>query len=397
MTRSMKVPVGATILLFAVLACEPVTTPDQAPGEDTQEEVGTPGRQVIVGGALQTDNTEVYEAILAGRSGDGPLCVIPTASADPEGSMNSYVSAFDALAGEGTAQGIPISVENGEMANDPELAQQMRLCSGFFFTGGSQSRIMNVFEPGGTPTLISQALWERYEAGAVVSGSSAGAAIMTDPMIAGGGSVGALESGVSSGEDGEGVRLTPGFGFLDVGLVDQHFLARGRWGRLAVAVLASPEDPLGFGIDENTALVVEGDLARVVGASGVVFMDGRSAASEEGGNGGYGIRLFLLGKGDSVNLVSGEVTPDPTKTELPGEGLFDAAVGAEPFARWVLLHILHELATTTDERLTLRQGEHFMELRKGPGFRASSWDGMGVEGTPSGLSMGPFVLSLWRE
>ena len=243
------------LVLFPVLACEAGAPPSGgSEGTRVAETVET-GRLVIVGGGLQSENTPVYEAILDGRLGSDPLCVIPTASGTPERSMEGYVSTFDELGGPGTARGILLTVDEPARADSEAVAAQLKSCSGFFFTGGSQSRITTVLRPQGEATAAFEAIWERFMAGAVVAGSSAGAAIMTDPMIAGGGSLEALQMGIrSEEEDAEGVLIEPGLGFLEIGLIDQHFLARGRWGRLLVAILDSGGDGLGFGIDENTAL-----------------------------------------------------------------------------------------------------------------------------------------------
>ena len=311
--------------------------------------------------------------------------------------MEGYVQDFDALGGPGTAEGILLTVDNRAQALDPALVDRMRECSGFFFTGGVQSRVLDVLLPDGEPTPAYHALWERYQAGAVISGSSAGAAIMSDPMIGGGSSVDALGQGIQSREEAAGVWVTQGLGFLKEGLVDQHFLARGRWARLLVAVLGTEGDSLGFGIDENTALVVEGDSAWVVGESGVVFLDARSAAREDDGNGGYGVRLYLLGAGDGVDLRSGTVEWDVEKSPVPARAEHFANPEADLFTSWSLLSVLHELAISPDDRLTFHQDGHFLEFRKEPGFRAMSSDGLGVQGLPKGLFLGPFVLSAWRE
>lgn len=368
------------------------------PGEqDSGEQDSGEGALVIVGGGLRSDNTEVYQAILDGRSGEGPLCVIPTASATPESSMESAVSAFDALGGPGTAQGILLTVDNPEAASLPAVAEQVRSCSGFFFTGGVQSRIVQVLRPeeGDSPAYL--ALMERHEAGAVVSGSSAGAAIMTDPMTGGGSSAGALRDGIRWGEEGEGVILEKGLGLLEGTFVDQHFLARGRWGRLLVAVLGTDGVDAGMGIDENTALVVQGDAAWVAGASGVVYLDTRGAVRDEGGNGGSNILLYLLGPGDGVDLKTGSVRVPATKLPLAeASGAFEAK-DVDLFDRWALLHFLAEAATSTDSLFSFRQDGHLVEFRKAPRFEARAWDGPGVEGAPRGLSVGPMMLSVVRE
>ncbi|MGW8267479.1 MAG: cyanophycinase [Longimicrobiales bacterium] len=383
---------------LALLSCEGGGPPPSSGEEETPVgRRGEVGRLVVIGGALRSENTPVYQAILDSRWGDGPLCVLPTASGTPASAMDGYVQAFDSLGGPGTARGIPLTVDNRALALEEEIADRLRECSGFFFTGGVQSRILEVFLPDGEPTPAYHALWERFRAGAVISGSSAGAAIISDPMIGGGSSGNALRQGVQGMEDGGGVRVVPGLGFMGEGIVDQHFLARGRWARLLVAVLATDEDRLGFGIDENTALVVAGDSAWVLGESAVVFLDARSAVREDGGNGGYGVRMYLLGAGDGVDLRAGAVSWERSKTSIPPGARPVSEPPEDLFAPWSLLTLLFDLATASDDRLTFHQDGHFLELRKEPGFRAMGWDGVGIQGTPRGLFLGPFVLSAWRE
>jgi cyanophycinase len=391
-------PLLKPLLLLTLFmgACEGRGSDERAPGHQPTRA----GDLVIIGGGLRADNSAVYMAVLDGRAGDGPLCVIPTASAEPESSMESAVTRFDELGGPGTALGILLTVDDPEDAWLPEVAEQIRSCSGFFFTGGVQTRIVRVFRPEEGDSPAFRALQERHAAGAVVSGSSAGAAIMTDPMTGGGSSVGALHEGIrwaDGEEEGRGVILEKGMGFLDRAFVDQHFLARGRWGRLLVAVLGVEDRPFGLGVDENTALVVRGDSAWVVGESGVIFLDTRGALPDEGGHGGTGILLHLLGPGDGVHLGTGSVQRDATKTWLAGNGEISLAMDRDLFERWTLLHFLAEAALATDTLFTFHQDGHVLEFRRAPDFEARAWDGAGVEGTPRGLSVGPMVLEVRRE
>lgn len=239
---------------------------------------------------------------------------------------------------------------------------------------------------------------ERFRAGAVVGGSSAGAAIMSPRMIAGGSSAEALANGVAeveSGGDGEalGVLIEPGMGFHDGPLFDQHFLARGRLGRLLVAALAGEGGGVGFGIDENTALVVNGRMGHVVGASGVVLVDARDAVRSEQGHGGAGVRVYLMGGGDDVDLntlavrAHGEKEPVPMETE-------SIVLPEDPFARWSFLHLFRAFGASDTERLTVEAEGYEITLERGPLFRALSYGHEGVEGAPAGLSVGPVVVSL---
>jgi cyanophycinase len=387
MTRILALSVA-----FTLAACAGGETGAPAADEGPQA-----GRLVIIGGGLQAENTPVYQAILDGRDGEGPVCVFPTASAEPEGSMASAVQRIDAVGGEGTAEGIFLTVDNPEDATLPEIVTRIESCSGFYFSGGSQSRIVRVFRPEGVPSPAFEALLERHAEGAVVSGSSAGAAIMTDPMIGGGSSLGALNSGVRGDGEEEGVILEHGLGIWDGAFVDQHFLARGRWARLLVAVLATDGFDFGLGIDENTAIVVDGTSARVVGASGAILFDTRDAHPNADGYGAEGVVMYLLGAGDAVDVTDGTVQRASDKNPLPQARLQETPTfgpEANLFERWALLQTLAGVAESGETSFSFQHDGHLFVLRKGPGFSALSGTGEGVEGAPAGLSMGPLILDV---
>jgi cyanophycinase len=138
---------------------------------------------------------------------------------------------------------------------------QLRRATGVFFTGGDQSRIMDVLRDA---ELIA-ALRERYKAGVVFGGTSAGAAIMSERMITGEGDFTVI--------DAAKVEVRPGLGLLPGVIVDQHFIKRQRENRLFGLILAHPEER-GVGIDEGAAILVEdGKKAEVVGTSPVMLVD----------------------------------------------------------------------------------------------------------------------------
>ncbi len=366
--------------------------PDDALREEAEP---SRGRLVIVGGALQRENADVYRAVLEARDGSGPFCVLPTASGVPEESMASAVAAFEEH-GADSVDGVFVSTDNPEAAYDDAVVQRLGACSGYWFVGGVQSRVVEVFRPGGASTPAYEVVMRRFAEGAVVSGSSAGAAIMSTRMIAGGSSAGALAHGTVEGgadDDEEGVVIEPGLGFDDHAVYDQHFLARGRIGRLLVATLAGVGGGVGFGIDENTALVLDGPHARVVGASGVVLVDARAAVPSATGFGGTGLRVTLLGTGDGLDLETLEVTPGAGKTAL-GATAGRPEDPEDPFARWAFLHLLHGLATSEVADVAVPVEGYDLRLRKGPGFLALGYGEPGVEGTPRGLTVGPLDVAL---
>ena len=364
-----------------------------------------------------------YEA----RQGDGPFCVMPTASGVPEESMASATERFrgyaDRFGMDGLeVTGVWITTENMEAASQPAVVDSISACSGFWFVGGVQDRVVQTFRPAAGDTPGYDALMRRWNEGAVVAGSSAGAAMMSSRSIGGGAPADALAYGVARDTDGdweadgEGVWVLPGMDFVPWAIVGQHHLARGRWGRLVVATMVE-QDVLGLGIDENTALVVDylpdGPVAMVVGASGVLMVDVSDAEVDAEARTATGIRLELLGAGDRFDVTTRVVTrmregrfaPEPgidaSATTDPDEPLVQPSVdqiAADPFARWALLHLIHQM--TTSESFTdvaLDGGARTLHLRPGPNPVAlADPTGEPVEGagTPFGLSVGPLVLDV---
>ena len=385
--------------------------------------VDDPGRLVIVGGALDAENAPVYHAVLEAL--DGPLCVLPTASGVPEESMTTAVERFAAYAAERAegsgarnVVGLWITTDNADAASDPGMVGRLSGCAGYWFVGGSQSRIVQTFRPGGGITPAYEALMTRWREGAVVAGTTAGAAMMSSASIAGGASDDALAIGVvrhdddGAGEaDGPGVWIRDGMGFVPWAIVGQHHLARGRWGRLVVAAIE--ERRLALGIDENTALVVDGGAAHVIGASSVLVVDPAAASRGADPVTATGVRLELLGPGDRLDIVSRAVvrpgegrvalTPDPVpasgtaEQEGPDGRPSVGAVPPDPFARWALLRVLHGFAVGEVARVSLDGGARRLDLRAGPdfqGFLPESAPMLPEPGLPGGLSAGPVLLDV---
>ncbi|MFY8139130.1 MAG: cyanophycinase, partial [Caulobacter sp.] len=256
--------------------------------------VAETGRLVIAGGAVDPANDALYGAFIAEAARHAPdpraprFVIVPAGSAEPGGSA-------EAMIGHLVRRGVPreaITVAEIAMIDDPETGAvdesrwrdgayatseiaKLGAADGVWFVGGDQSRItatLKTRDGGDTPFLAR--LRARWSVGAAIGGTSAGAAMMSGPMIVAGDSPAAvvLPLGGPAGPLGEPLSMGDGLGFFAFGLVDQHFDRRQRLGRLARALGAlAPSERLGFGIDENTALVVDPDgrTARVVGAGAV--------------------------------------------------------------------------------------------------------------------------------
>ena len=300
------------ILLPLLMTCVPISAASAEPAT----KIDVKGSLVIIGGSARTDNHDIWNEVI-GRAGTGKrIAVFPTASSDPIRSGNRAVAMLNAKGADAFL--VPVAPADSptdwpNICNDQEWAMKVRESGGVFFVGGAQGRIRDTLVGAdGQPTELLAAVRDLYRDGGVVAGSSAGAAIMSNIMFREAGVVlNAMLHGLTMGKE-----LDHGLGFLPSNwLVDQHCLVRGRFARTLVAMKAE-NVPFGAGIDEDTALVVERATdARVVGYRGVIVLD-LSAASSDDQIGKFNlknVRLTYLDRGDSINLLTLEVTPSAVK------------------------------------------------------------------------------------
>jgi cyanophycinase len=196
----------------------------------------------------------------------------------------------------------------------------VRAAAGVFLGGGDQVHLIATL----SGTLVGQAIRDAFMRGAVVCGTSAGAAALTESTMAGG----------EIDEDGKEVEMYigPGLGLLCFGtLIDTHFAQRRRLHRLFVAIAGYPQ-LMGLGIDEDTGLVVHGSVGEVVGKGGVTFVDGRDTVRFDNASrvkkGGEltlsHLRVGLVGTGQRFDLNARELTallpgPEDRHSELRSE------------------------------------------------------------------------------
>lgn len=276
------------------------TEPSRAPARRRRSDERA-GALVLIGGALSPDGDALgsFLDLCDGRTG-GRIIGFTTASGDPEGAAHALTRVF-ARAGAENVE-IPI-VDRRDRAQDERTADLVREASGIFLGGGDQVHLVATL--GGS--RVGRAIREAYDRGAVVAGTSAGAAALTETIMAGG----------ERDEQGDLVDLYigPGFGLLGFrAVIDTHFAERRRLQRLFVAIAGNPE-LLGLGIDEDTALVVRGHLATVHGSGGVTFVDGRGVRFDNADDvkrTGAGLTLSYL----RVGIVGSGYTFDLREREL---------------------------------------------------------------------------------
>jgi cyanophycinase len=270
--------------------------------------VGTPaaparGTLFIVGGGPQPPALVREFVNLAGGPGRARIVVFAMASSD--GATSGEEKARDLRALGATALNVFV---NHDQANTDSVAHLLDGATGIWFGGGDQVLLAKALR--GTRT--ERAMHERYAAGAVIGGTSAGAAVMSAAMITGderrpGGDRPDTTSGFMTIAR-DNIIVADGFGFLDDVIVDQHFLRRKRHNRL-VSLVIERAPHLGVGIDESTALVVEPDGEwRVTGASAAVIYDARRSASTAPGAttlGATGIVMHVLPAGSRFDPRTG--------------------------------------------------------------------------------------------
>lgn len=304
----------AAFLSLALVACDGIAA----------------GKLMIVGGALRSDNEMVYrEYIAAMPQGLPDVAIVPAASGRPMRYATEFRDDLRNFGFEGKVQILPIAVKDdpgtpedesawAEGGYNQKLADSLTTAGGIWFVGGDQTRITETLMTAkGEDTPVLAAIRRQLAKGAVVGGTSAGAAIMSNPMIAAGDSLSALTlprmqeySGMQAQESGRLV-LKSGLGFFDAGIVDQHFDRKSRLGRL-VRALEPPLQPAlrrGFGIDEDTAVLVDlgSSEMRVFGPGNLVLVDARQAQFDEKGPhfAVQNMKLSVLSQGDSYNWKTG--------------------------------------------------------------------------------------------
>ena len=217
------------------------------------------GQLIIIGGAedKEGDCTILREFVRRAGGREAKIVVMTTATGSPEEVGEMYRRIFNDM---GVDVVDLIDTKSREDANNSEDLELIENSTGVFFTGGDQSRITDLLKN----TEIDDLLHKKLIRGLVIGGTSAGAAMMSDVMI--------VEGEGETNPRIDCVTLEPGMGFLPRVAIDQHFSQRGRLGRF-ISALMQQSAVLGFGIDENTAIAVNGDKLEVIGEGAVTIID----------------------------------------------------------------------------------------------------------------------------
>lgn len=334
-----KIIISLIIIMLAMTSCK---------GQMRDEEIK--GNLVIAGGAVGGCNPEIYLKFieLAGGTSRAKIGIIGASSSKPVHYSQLFKEKLIKYGLDSSqVQIVPIAVKDDktttdtdeskwlENGNSNEWAEKIKGYSGIWFVGGDQLRATKVlFNKDGSETPVLKAIWEIYKKGAVLGGTSAGAAIMSEVMIGGGSSLKALTIGLTDSFDGMNQQefgplyLSKGFGFFKYGIIDQHFDRKARLGRLIVANYKNKDKfPLGFGISENTAMVFynETSIVESVGVGGVLIVDvSKAQMKEKDGLESYSdVILSYIEKGDRFIIKTGDFEINQVKKPTVGKEFFE--------------------------------------------------------------------------
>jgi cyanophycinase len=270
-----------------------------APGARAAER----GSLLIIGGG--TRGAAIMQRFVALAGGArARVVVFPMASGEAAATGVELVQEMHAL---GIQDATSLNLDRTQ-ADDAATVRKLDGVTGVYFAGGDQARLTAAL--GGTRTEAR--LHELYAGGAVMAGTSAGAAVMSEIMITGDERRPVSKDDAFQKIEAENVVTTPGFGFLKDAIVDQHFVRRRRFNRLLSLVLEHPT-LVGIGIDEATAIWVKPDHTfEVVGEGPVLVVDprGAEAGRDTGSPGlrGAGMTLHVLRDGSVFDLTAHRVT-----------------------------------------------------------------------------------------
>ncbi len=227
------------------------------------------GHLLVIGGAEDKYNERrILKKFLELAGGEkAEILILPVASDFPEFAADVYTQAFRNL---GIANPRVLRATSRQDIVQADAESLTDGVTGVFMTGGDQMRLVSLL--GGTKLAEKLRKMVR-ETDVVMAGTSAGAAAMSTSMI--------VRGEPSSHPHKNAVKLSPGLGFLKNIIIDQHFSERGRISRLITAVSYNPYN-LGIGIDENTAIILNGNgVLEVFGQGSTTIVDGSQISFNE--------------------------------------------------------------------------------------------------------------------
>ncbi|MEE4176128.1 MAG: cyanophycinase [Bacteroides sp.] len=281
------------ILFFSVLFLMASCQSPETGNEDVSE--APKGSLFIIGGGSRPDAMVQRMVTESGVDQTGYVVILPMASSEPDSAILWSAQQF---LDNGVSPVVGFNFLPGMIPGEARL-DSLRKASLIYISGGDQNRFMDIVR--GTP--IADAIHEAYLSGALIAGTSAGAALMSGKMITGTELKYPDYRPTFRSLESNNLELEPGLGLIHTAIVDQHFVWRSRHNRLLSAILEYP-DLLGIGIDESTALLVKGNSAEVIGLSQVMVYANplKKVNNINGKLGATGLTLDIYLPGEKFSL-----------------------------------------------------------------------------------------------
>lgn len=277
-------PLGALLLRDALILWAAMATCAQAASGPAA------GCVVAVGGG--TVGPEIADEFIRLAGGPDALAVvIPTAGAAASYGQGYLEKTF--LWKRGMRRLTLLHTRYRKKADSEKFTAALRNATGVWIEGGRQWRLADAY----LGTRTERELHALLKRGGVIGGSSAGATMLGSYLVRG-------------APEGNRIMMArgheQGFGFLDGVAIDQHLLTRKRE-RDMLAVIAKHPGLLGIGLDESTAIVVEGDRFRVIGPSKVAVYDRAYRPGPDG------LPYFFLSAGDAFDMAARHIVKETTQ------------------------------------------------------------------------------------
>ena len=266
------------------------------------------GHLFIIGGGDRPPALMRQFVELAGGADHARIRIIPNSSGSPRTRGEELTEEFKALG----VRDVSYVLYTRAQAEQEGAEKAFDGATGVFFSGGDQIRVTRAL----LHTPVHRKLHALYQEGAVLGGTSAGAAIMSRVMITGDETINKdtlhLFPFIRKGN----VVTVEGMGFVENAIIDQHFIYRKRHNRLLTVVLEHPT-LVGVGIDESTAIILSPNNTFTVTGEGTVIVFDATAATpartDPAGNlAASGILTHVLMRGDVYDLSARRVLAGKT-------------------------------------------------------------------------------------
>ncbi len=221
------------------------------------------GKLFIIGGGNRTPLLMRSLVKTASLSANDYVVVLPMSSEQPDSSFHYFKQDWVTVSGQPL---VNFNFTRNNINHRPWL-DSLKRAKLVFITGGDQARFMKTVQN----TPVAAAIHQAYKNGAVIAGTSAGAAVMSRYMITGRELTDTAYRATFRKLRSNNIELAEGLGLLANAIVDQHFIVRSRYNRLLSALAAHP-GLTGMGIDEETAIIVTGSNVEVAGERQVVVL-----------------------------------------------------------------------------------------------------------------------------